>query len=245
MSHYSLAGLLKSLNGIVSVTTDSVLHLFFPHICAGCNTDLLDKGNMLCLHCLASLPQTHFHLHSNNPMEKLFWGRLPIAQGSAQYYFSKESLVQRLMHHFKYKGNKELGHFLGKLMGHQLAESNRFSYLDAIIPLPLFPSKEKRRGFNQAAILCEGISEVLQIPVLNDVVRRTVFTGSQTKKNRLERWQNMEGRFEVVNAEVLKGRQVLLVDDVVTTGATLEACGHALLAADAQLSVAALCFSSQ
>jgi ComF family protein len=244
MSHYSPAGLLKSTKGIVSATTESILHLIFPHICAGCNTDLLDKGNMLCIHCLSSLPQTHFHMHSNNPVEKLFWGRLPIVHGTAQYYFSKESLVQRLMHGFKYKGNKELGHFLGKLMGHQLVQSNHFSYLDVIIPLPLFPSKEKRRGFNQATILCEGISEVLQIPVLKNVVRRTVFTESQTKKNRLERWQNMEGRFEVVNAEAVKGRKVLLVDDVVTTGATLEACGHVLLEADAQLSIAALCFAS-
>lgn len=244
MRRFSPVGLLKSASHLVSATTDSFLHLIFPHICAGCNTDLLDKKNMLCLRCFSSLPETNFHIHSNNPVEKLFWGRLPLAQASAQYYFTKDSLVQRLMHQFKYKGNKELGHFLGKLMGHQLIQSNRFSYLDGIIPLPLFPSKEKRRGFNQATILCEGIAEVLQIPVLRNVVQRTVFTESQTKKNRLERWQNMEGRFEVVNPEAIKGRNVLLVDDVVTTGATLEACGKALLAADAKLSIAALCFSS-
>lgn len=244
MSRFSPAGLLKSANHIVSSTTDSFLHLVFPHVCAGCNTDLLDKTNMLCLHCLSSLPETNFHMHSGNPVEKLFWGRLPLAQGSAQYYFTKESLVQRVMHQFKYKGNKELGHFLGKLMGYQLIQSNRFSYMDVIIPLPLFPSKEKRRCFNQATVLCEGISEVLQIPVLKNVVRRTVFTESQTKKNRLERWQNMEGRFEVVNTEAIKGRNVLLVDDVVTTGATLEACGKALLASNAKLSIATLCFSS-
>jgi len=199
---------------------------------------------MLCLHCLSGLPQTYFHMHGNNPIEKLFWGRLPLAHASAQYYFTKESLVQRLMHQFKYKGNKELGYFLGTLMGHQLIQSNRFSYLDALVPLPLFPSKEKLRGFNQAAVLCEGISHVLQKPVLRDVVRRTVYTESQTKKNRLQRWQNMEGRFEVINAEAIKGKHVLLVDDVVTTGATLEACGQMLLAADAKLSIAALCFSS-
>ena len=200
---------------------------------------------MLCLSCHANLPQTSFHLHPNNPIEKLFWGRLPITHATAQYYFSKETLVQRLMHQFKYRRNKDLGFFLGKMMGHQLLESNRFSYIDALVPLPLYALKERRRGFNQATVLCEGIAEVLKKPVLKDVVRRISYTESQTKKTRLQRWQNMEGRFEVLEKESIQGKHILLVDDVITTGATLEACGKAIFAeADVKLSLASLCFSS-
>ncbi len=209
----------------ISEIKESVLHLFFPQICAGCNSNLLSKDNMLCLYCHSSLPQTSFHLHANNPIEKLFWGRLPVTHATAQYYFSKESLVQRLMHQFKYRRNKDLGFFLGKMMGQQLIESNRFSYIDALVPLPLFPSKERKRGFNQATVLCDGIAEVLQKPVLKYAVKRISYTESQTKKSRLERWQNMEGRFEVMNKETIQGKHILLVDDVITTGATLEACG--------------------
>jgi ComF family protein len=149
------------------------------------------------------------------------------------------------MHRFKYKGDKDLGLFLGRLIGYQLNKTNRFLQIDALIPLPLFPSKERKRGYNQATLLCEGISEILQKPVLQNVVIRTMHTESQTKKTRLERWQNMEGRFQLINEERIRGKHVLLVDDVITTGATLEACGHELLkATDVQLSIATLCFSS-
>ena len=238
---YQFKSLLSSFNN----AKDALLHLVFPHICAGCGSDLVEKDNFLCINCLSSLPETLFHLHPNNPIEKLFWGRVPITHATAQYYFVKESLMQRLMHSFKYRGNKDLGLFLGRLMGNQLNQSNRFSFIDVIIPLPLFAAKENRRGFNQAAILCEGISEVLQKPILKDVVFRKVHTESQTKKSRIQRWQNMEGRFDLANKEKIAGKHVLLVDDVVTTGATLEACGRELLKAeDARLSIATLCFSS-
>ncbi|MDB5196169.1 MAG: ComF family protein [Flaviaesturariibacter sp.] len=224
---------------------ESILHLAFPHLCEGCGSDVLTAEHFLCLSCLSSLPQTAFHLHGANPIEKLFWGRLPIAAATAQYYFTKESMMQHLMHGFKYRRNKELGKYLGQLMGTALAASNRFAHIDALIPLPLHPSKERKRGFNQASILCEGIATVIGKPVWKDTVIRTSHTESQTTKNRIERWQNMDGRFEVTTPASLKGKHVLLVDDVVTTGATLEACGRALQEVeDLQLSVATLCFSS-
>lgn len=236
----------SSKNTWLAALAESILHLAFPHTCAGCSSDLLDKDNLLCTHCHAALPLTSFHMHSNNPVEKLFWGRLPVTHATAQYYFSKESLVQRLMHQFKYKGNKDLGFFMGKMMGLELAQANRFSGIDALVPLPLFPSKERKRGYNQATILCEGIAEVLQKPVLKSVVLRTMHTESQTKKNRVERWQNMEGRFRLAGKEAIQGKHILLVDDVITTGATLEACGHEILEAeDVRLSIATLCFASQ
>lgn len=224
---------------------ESLLHLAFPHLCEGCGADVLPTDHLLCLHCLSSLPETSFHLHSNNPIEKLFWGRLSITNATAQYYFTKGAIMQRLMHELKYKNNKELGRYLGKLMGLHLATSNRFNAIDALIPLPLFKSKERQRGFNQATVLCEGMAEVLKKPVLQNAVIRTLPTESQTTKNRMERWQNMEGHFKVVEAKNIKSRHLLLVDDVITTGATIEACGRAITeAVDVQLSVAALCFSS-
>ena len=224
---------------------DSVLHLVFPQICAGCGSDLVSENNKLCLQCHEALPQTSFHLHGNNPVEKLFWGRLPVTYATAQYYFTKDSLVQRLMHRFKYKGDKELGLFLGRLIGHQLIESNRFSAVDVLVPLPLFRSKERKRGYNQATVLCQGISEVIQKPVEKGAVIRTMFTESQTRKNRVQRWQNMEGRFQLIAEQAIKQQHVLLIDDVITTGATLEACGQELLKAEGdKLSIATLCFST-
>lgn len=225
---------------------ESVLQLVFPHVCAGCDSDLLNEESQLCLRCLTALPETNFNWHANNPMEKIFWGRLPLVNATAQFYFTKESLIQYLMHQLKYKGNKELGLQLGRLMGSGLKETNRFKSIDALIPLPLYPKKEKRRGFNQATILCDGISEILNIPVLKKTIIRTQHTDTQTKKGRMERWQNIEGKFELLNASSIENKHILLVDDVVTTGATLEACGSILLQANnVRLSIATLCFASR
>jgi ComF family protein len=225
---------------------ESLLHLAFPHICAGCGTDVLDKEHALCLRCLHALPKTGFHPHAGNPVEKLFWGRLPVEAATAQFYFTKSSLMQHLMHRFKYRGDKTLGSYLGRLMGNRLQETDRFATVDALVPLPLFAAKERRRGFNQSAILCQGIAEVLQKPVYQNKIIRTAGTESQTKKNRSDRWQNVEGRFEWKSTEGMAGKHLLLVDDVVTTGATLEACGRTILQeGSVRLSVAALCVASE
>jgi ComF family protein len=225
---------------------DSFLQVVFPHVCDGCGSDLLNIESRLCLRCFASLPETNFEEHSGNPVEKMFWGRMPIVNGTAQYYFTKESLMQQLMHRFKYKGNKELGLQLGRMMGTALKLSNRFSKVDALIPLPLFPSKEKRRGFNQATVLCEGMAEILNLPVLLHVITRPQHTETQTKKGRIERWRNIEGKFQLKESGSIQDKHLLLVDDVVTTGATLEACGNELLLAEnVKLSIATLCLASR
>ena len=224
---------------------ESLLQIIFPHICSGCGSDLLSVESNLCLRCVDALPETDFEKHENNPVEKIFWGRLPLESASASYYFTKESLVQHLMHQFKYKSNKELGLQLGRMMGYQLLYSERFK-VDAIVPLPLFPGKEKRRGYNQSVLLCEGIAELLKVPVLTDVIIRPEHTETQTKKGRIERWRNMEGKFLLTNREKVAGKHLLLVDDVVTTGATLEACGTELLKVDkVKLSITTLCFASR
>ena len=185
-------------------------------------------------------------MHANNPVEKIFWGRIPLTAAMSEFYFSKGTVIQHLVHEFKYKGNKDVGMYLGAMMGRSLVGNNRFNKIDALVPLPLFADKEHKRGFNQARILCEGISEVMNIPVITGNVVRKRFTQTQTKKHREERWQNVEGSFKVDSIAQLKEKHILLVDDVITTGATLEACGKEILNINnVQLSVATLAYASK
>lgn len=224
----------------------STLHLFYPKVCTGCGSDLIPEDNLLCLRCIHELPETNFAQHANNPIEKIFWGRLAIKAAHSQFYFTKDSLIQHLIHLLKYDGNREIGVYLGEMMGRSMLNSNRFLHLDGLIPLPLFPEKERKRGYNQATVICEGISSVMNVPVLDHVVSRQKFTETQTKKHRTERWENVAESFVVKDADRLKGKKLLLVDDVVTTGATFEACGNAILSIDhVQLSIAALTNASK
>jgi ComF family protein len=224
---------------------ESFLHLLFPHICCGCGNDIFHQESVLCMRCIEALPETNFEYHPNNPVEKHFWGRLPLRAAAGQFYFTKESLMQRLMHQFKYKANRELGLQLGRMMGEQLKRSGRFN-ADVIIPLPLFPAKEKRRGYNQATVLCQGMQEIMDIPILDKVIIRPQHTETQTKKGRIERWKNMEGKFILQDPRAINNKHLVLVDDVVTTGATLEACGTELLKAEnVSLSVVTLCVASR
>jgi len=219
-------------------------HLFFPHVCAGCGTDYISLQSPLCVQCMNQLPLTNFHFHANNPVEKHFWGRLPVTSATALCHFTSGSLIQHLLHQLKYKGHQEAGFFLGRLMGNALQASERFRHIDALIPLPLYAERQRKRGYNQSAVLCQGMAGVLQVPVAADAVRRLSATETQTHKTRIERWKNMEGKFELLNPKAIAGKHILLVDDVVTTGATLEACGHELLKAEGiKLSIATLAYT--
>jgi ComF family protein len=219
-------------------------HLFFPHTCMGCGTDNLDPKVPLCIHCTDQLPVTNFHLNENNPIEKYFWGRLPITVGMSLCPFTPGSLIQQLVHQLKYNGNKEIGIFLGTRMGKMLMRSERYTDIDALVPLPLHSSKENKRGYNQATLLCKGMAAIMQIPVFENVVQRLKANETQTHKNRIERWSNTEGRFQLRDPDLIKGKTLLLVDDVVTTGATLEACGQELLkAAGCKLGIATLAYT--
>lgn len=223
----------------------ALLHFLFPHICCGCGSDILPRNGTLCFRCLSSLPQTHFESLPGNPVEKLFWGRLLLEAATAQFFFTGNSLVQQLMHQVKYNSNQALAIQLGRIMGEQLLASGRF-FVDALVPLPLFPAREKKRGYNQATLLCEGIREATRLPILDKVVIRPEHTETQTRKGRIERWKNMEGKFYLQHESAVKGRHLLLVDDVVTTGATLESCGNTLLdAGNVTLSIASLCIASR
>lgn len=208
---------------------EDFLHLFFPHVCIGCDTDILHHKDILCAKCLSSLPETGFLSSVGNPVEKIFYGRLNIQSAGSAFYFNKDSTIQHTIIQLKYKGNQEAGSFVGKLLGRQLADSKRFDDIDLIIPLPLNDKKLFRRGYNQAAVIVKGIASIWHKPVIEDAVERILFTETQTHKDRIERWKTMEGVFTVTQAGLLKNKHILLVDDIITTGATLEACGETIL----------------
>jgi ComF family protein len=223
-----------------------VLHLFYPHTCNGCASDLLEENNLLCIKCINTLPHTNYAQHANNQVEKIFWGRVPLAAAHSQFYFAKASMMQELMHQLKYKNNQSIGIYLGEMMGNSLLNSNRFKDVDALIPLPMFTDKQHKRGYNQAAIICKGMSAVMNIPVINNNVCRQYATETQTRKSRIERWENVAGSFVIKNDHSLAGKHLLLVDDVLTTGATLEAAGNTILTIpDVTLSIATLAFAAK
>ena len=229
---------------IFSDISNSISHLLFPHNCLGCATDILNANDLLCAKCATTLPETNFAAAPNNPIERTFFGRIKVEEATANYYFTKESLLQHLLVQLKYKNNKEVGIYLGKLLGYQLLQSNRFNNIEALIPLPLNDKKEYKRGYNQAEIICKGIAEVFNKPIIKNAVIRTVFTESQTQKNRINRWENMDGVFDVAKANVLQGKHILLVDDIITTGATLESCGAEILKVNnTKLSIACVAFA--
>ena len=214
---------------MLKTIVNSVGHLLFPHLCNGCGSDLISRDHLLCVKCYNQLHKTNFDELPDNPVEKTLWGRLKCQAAMSQYYFSKNSVLQKAIHQFKYKGNKELAIYLGKHIGESLSQSFRFSNIEVIIPLPLFPDREKKRGYNQAALLSEGIATILNIPVIYNVVQRIRYTETQTHKTRMERWQNVEGVFITKQQQEMRNKNILLVDDVITTGATIEACGNAIL----------------
>jgi ComF family protein len=224
----------------------NLLHLLYPNICLGCGTDILEEGHPVCLRCLHELPHTEFVSFADNPIEKMFWGRIKISAAASEFYFVKGNVIQALIHELKYKNNKDLGLYLGRIMGKSIAaEAERFKVIDALVPLPLFPDKEKKRGYNQSLVICEGISEVLNIPIISRNVIREKATETQTRKKRKERWQNVENSFTVTNSIELSGKHVLLVDDVITTGATLEACASEILKVpELTLSIATLAYAT-
>lgn len=230
---------------LLSDIGDALSHLVFPRICDGCGNDLLNGCNRLCMRCLEALPQTHFESYPGNPVERRFYGRLQVVNATAQYYFTKESLMAHLVHQVKYKRNKELGLQLGLMMGDALKKCSRFN-ADILVPLPLFPARERKRGFNQSVLLCEGIASILNIPMVKDIIIRPLHTETQTTRGRIERWKNIEGKFLLRDADSITGKHLLLVDDVITTGATLESCGSELLKAkNCSISIACLCHSFQ
>jgi ComF family protein len=218
--------------------------LFFPRFCLGCGSDLFSSKNPVCPECIQQLPVTEFEKFAGNPVEKIFWGRARIRAAAAHYYFYKESRLQHIIHQLKYKGKPEAGIYLGGILGDALKNSDRFQDIQAIVPLPLFKRRQKKRGYNQAEVLCRGISMKTGVPVFTRAIIRQSETESQTSKDRISRWENMEGKFQIISKKELEHKHILLVDDIITTGATLDACANALLPLDGiSISIAALAYT--
>ena len=214
-------------------------HLFYPHICVHCRVPLITKESILCLRCLNHLPQTdHYHLPENDTMLRLA-GRFPFSHAVSFCYFTPEGLLQELLHQLKYHNKKEIGYFLGREFGKALHHQPWLSDIDSIIPVPLHPKKQARRGFNQSQLIAHGLSETSSIPVAADALIRIKNTESQTRKTRQERTDNMLRAFELT--QDLSNKHILLLDDVLTTGATIESCAQVLLTApQASVSVATI-----
>lgn len=223
---------------------DHFTQLFFPHVCEGCGTNVLNNDSVLCAACREQLPETGFIETAGNLVEKKFLGQLNLEAAGAAYYFTKRGMLQHLIKQLKYHSNKEIGYYLGRQLGNYLSRTDRFNAVDVIIPLPLNPRKEKKRGYNQAAVIAEGISSIWPKTVNSMTVERTIFTETQTHKDRISRWQSMQNVFEVTDRNTLMNKNVLLVDDIITTGATLEACGEKILEIpDTRLFIATVAFT--
>lgn len=222
--------ILKPSISVLSAWLESFVNLVYPRTCCGCGSLLLADEFHVCLNCRILLPRTRFHKHRENQFTKIFWGRIPLETGTALYYFEKGSKVQRLIHQFKYRGNTELGFFLGSLLGHDIRGSPHYKEIDCVIPVPLHSKKQKQRGFNQSEVIARGIASCLSIPCHRHLLIRKQETSTQTRKNRYNRWQNVSDVFDTPDPSPLVNKSVLLVDDVITTGSTLEACAQKLLA---------------
>lgn len=207
---------------------DDFLSLLFPRICYGCGNHLMRNESVICTECQVVIPRTDYHNQPENPVEQLFWGRCMIRKAAAFSYYTRGSRIRKLIHSLKYNGIREIGEELGSIYGNLLKSSGFFDGIDVMVPVPLHPSRERKRGFNQSRVICEGISAVTGIEVINDALVRPVKTQTQTRRSRFERWTNVEGIFEVRAPSKLEGKHVLIVDDVITTGSTVEACVNEL-----------------
>ena len=220
------------------------LSLLFPNICLSCETALNKNEEVLCFLCEHSLPKTNFLENPENPVAKLFWGRVDIQHASAFVYFHKQSKVQHLLHQLKYHGKPEVGEKLGCLFGEQLKNHRGFAEVEMIIPIPLHERKKKSRGYNQSDYFAMGLSQSMDIDWSDSILTRNINTVTQTGKSRFERWENVGAAFEITKANEIAGKHLLVVDDVVTTGATLEACAAMLLQIqDVKVSIATMAWA--
>ncbi len=202
--------------------------LLYPKLCGGCGNHLYENEEVVCVYCRASLPLSGECDFENNASEKLFWGKVSITAAASFLFFQKKSSTQHLLHQLKYQQKENIGEWLGEQFAYSLQSKGRFAAVEIIIPIPLHPSRIKFRGYNQCDAIARGMASVLQIPIVNGVLIRSVATQSQTKKNRFQRFENMNSVFSLAQASAIKGKNILLLDDVLTTGATLVSAAQVL-----------------
>jgi len=223
---------------------DDLISLLFPRLCYACGNHLMRNETLICTECYVVIPRTNYHLEEDNPVAQLFWGRCLIERAAAFSYYNKGSRIKNLIHNLKYKGIKEIGYELGRIYGLSLKSSGFTTDMDLIIPVPLHPAKKHIRGFNQSEIISMGIADVTGLPVDSKSLCRNTISATQTKRSRYERWTNVEGIFQVIDSQTIKGRHILLVDDVITTGSTIESCTNELLRiSGVKVSVVALAYA--
>jgi|SRR5690606_18684945 len=212
---------------VLNILND-IKSLIFPEICFGCNDFLLSSEKTLCTTCRHFLPVTNFHNTADNPVKKVFYGRVVIENATSFIWFHKNSIVQQLIHNLKYKGFEEIGAFLGEWYGYELSASPLYKNIDFVLPVPLHPKKLKKRKYNQVAEFARGISNIIGATYRDDILIQTKKTTSQTKKRRVDRWREKKNAYEITKGINFAGKHILLVDDVITTGATIEACTKVL-----------------
>jgi ComF family protein len=200
----------------------------YPHCCAACGSVLYTNEHILCLRCLADLPRTGFHNDPENEVARIFWGRIPVVNATSFIYFTKDSRYRQILHELKYKGQQQVGIELGRLFGLELKQTP-FASVDLIHPVPLHSARQRQRGYNQSEMIARGISGILSIPLESGLIVRSTDTRTQTKKSRFARWENVKDTFAIPKHDQLCNKHILLVDDVITTGATIEACAQAVL----------------
>ncbi len=207
---------------------NSFINLFYPNLCCGCGNSLVQGEKTICLSCLSKIAITDFHTFHDNPVAQLFYGKLLIENATAMCFYDKGGLIQHFMHQLKYKSKPEVGIYFGRKLGKLLSQSDLYSNIDAVIPIPLHSKKLKIRGYNQSKVIADGFVLGYKTEIIEDVLVRVEFTETQTRKNRWDRYENVKNMFAVKNPEKIKGKHLLLVDDVITTGATIIACAKHL-----------------
>ncbi len=222
----------------------SLANILFPKTCPGCNNILLENESVLCTACTHEMPHTQHHVTAENEIFKRFYGRLPLEHASALLYFHKEGLVQQLIHNLKYKGQQDIGRLMGQWYAHDLKNVPSLQSVTDVIPVPLHPKKLRQRGYNQVAEFGKALAERLNVNYNENILLRTTYNKTQTKKNLSARAEIIGSAFDVHYTEADRGKHFLLIDDVITTGATLESCGKALLKVpDSKLSIVTIAYA--
>ena len=206
----------------------SVITLFFPKLCHAWNTVLKDNEIDICVGCRHELPVTNYHFERPEIVKKIFYGRVQLEAATALFYFHKKGRVQQLLHHLKYQGDEDIGRVFGNWLGAELQESPYYESIDVVIPVPIHLKKLKQRGYNQATLFAQQIAKVLNVPYVDDVLLKSVNTKSQVFQSREARFQSVSHSFYAQNLNTVDNKHILLVDDIITTGATIEACALVL-----------------
>lgn len=219
----------------------NLLNLFFPKVCYACSHLLTDNENHICTTCRHNLPVTDFHFENNNTVEKVFYGRIKLEQATALLKFEKKGIVQQLLHNLKYRSHETISKVLGEWLGNELKNVEAYSTIDIVIPVPLHKNKLRKRGYNQVAKFGVEIAKALNAEYIDSVLVKTTATKTQVFKKRISRWNNSNEVFAIKNKVLIKGKHILLVDDIITTGATIESCVNILIKAeDVKISVATM-----